>query len=137
MRTANYRNFNRPWPTGQTHLIRHYRVLVNVAFILWFMRREWPTPPHPHLMTRPAMARFQTKDLLVGITLIAASAWVRSPMFWTRPPNIVQLVLLAWPGSEALIGAGLFKPFGRAWLGAALGVIAQGFFTYLILPVVH
>jgi hypothetical protein len=44
-------------------------------------------------------------------------------------PAAIILAYLAWLLSGAAIGAGLFTPFGKPWLGASLGMMVQ--FLYL------
>jgi hypothetical protein len=65
------------------------------------------------------MPRFSIKDLLIGTALLAAG--ITSVCGIARLPSH-PVVLLLWLGGSALVGAGLFAPFKRIWLGAAIGL---------------
>jgi hypothetical protein len=75
------------------------------------------------------MPRFSLKDLLIGTALLAAGDTAICGI--GRLPNDMSLgsgyqaITLLWFGGGTLIGAGLFIPFKRPWLGAALGLLAQ------------
>jgi hypothetical protein len=69
------------------------------------------------------MPRFSIKDLLLGITLVAAGLggmWCADAGFFGR----LELNMLAWVVCGAVAGAGIGYPF-RLWrLCAILGLIA-------------
>ena len=76
------------------------------------------------------MPRFTVKDLLRATTLIAIGAGllnlpVQFPEaeIWTGEMGSREFWLTVCAGA-ALIGAGVFTPFGRPWLGGMLGFFA-------------
>jgi hypothetical protein len=73
------------------------------------------------------MPRFSMKDLLLATTLIALGlgvlAWSNHYQDTTKLEQPQPIALVSYFACRALIGAGLFAPFKRPWLGAVVGVV--------------
>lgn len=66
------------------------------------------------------MPKFSIKDLLKATTLISVGAAMLAYFFHHREQSDA-LGLLSWFVPTAIIGAGIFTPFGRPWwFGAAV-----------------
>jgi hypothetical protein len=76
--------------------------------------------------------RFSLKGLLTSVALIA----IGLGMVVTAVSDDLQLSLPAggvlWITAGAFIGAGIFKPLGRPWLGVVFGVAAHGIFFLIM-----
>ncbi len=67
------------------------------------------------------MRQFSLQRLLVSFTLLAVGVFMVIRIFryrlWTGPEDLPQ-----WLVAGAMIGAGIFTPFGRTKLGLAIGL---------------
>jgi hypothetical protein len=72
------------------------------------------------------MPRFSLRRLLVSITLIAVGI-VAASMFFGLPTRRLDESTrhVLWYLGGALIGAGVFAPFRKVWLGIVLGLVTQ------------
>jgi uncharacterized membrane protein YczE len=83
------------------------------------------------------MPRFTIKDMLLAMTLIAVGAGMLTFLDRNRERTFGQSaigaigILLMWYGSGACVGAGLFTPFKRPWLGVLIAVAIQSAFIML------
>src|SRR5688500_11826027 len=65
---------------------------------------------------------FSLKRLLLSFTLIVIGLGFQ--LFWWRGVFEKHLIgLLIWIASSAMLGAGLFTPFGKPWIGVLVGWI--------------
>ncbi len=75
------------------------------------------------------MPKFSIKDLLIATAIVATgtaliSSIFRFPTVFLEPSPGAAFVF-CWYVGGMLIGAGLFWPFRRPWMGIALGFIVQ------------
>jgi hypothetical protein len=87
------------------------------------------------------MPRFSIKDLLLATTLIAIGAgliyWAYSHPTMSRYSDAPNWPLfLGWMGGGAFIGAGVFTPFKKPWIGALVGLAVQ-ILIPLLAPQLH
>jgi hypothetical protein len=82
------------------------------------------------------MPRFSTKELPLAVVLVVVgilSMWLARALIYYGFPGFI-VGYLSWLIGGALIGAGLFRPLGKHWLGAGVGLIAS--FVWLGLPAI-
>jgi hypothetical protein len=70
------------------------------------------------------MPRFSLKRLFASITLIAIGVAMIAAVFQHREIFEWYTALLFVVAGGGTIGAGLFNPFRRPWLGVAIGILA-------------
>jgi hypothetical protein len=75
------------------------------------------------------MPRFTVKDLLIATTLIAVGAGMLAFVFQNgeeiKRGYGAGVFAVLWFGGGAFVGAGIFTPFKRPWMGAIIGVMIQ------------
>ena len=83
------------------------------------------------------MPRFSIKDLLLSTTLLAVgfTALTLLPGLVSRNAVGVILPFVFWIGGCVLIGTGLFAPFHKKRLGAAIGAGAA--LCFVVFVVIH
>ncbi len=136
---------------GHSKSLRHHTAM-QALFVAWYnFSRKHETPKN----TTPAMAsglsdhvwtikelieraggsmklpRFSLEEIIGSITLVALGAgaltWLwRMPSTGRLSPATEVLCVVLWFACAPLIGAGLFLPFKRPWLGALVGAAMQG-----------
>ena len=85
------------------------------------------------------MPRFSIKDLLLATTMVAvgigaallAQQLAKSLEYPGAALAIAELGL--WVGGSALAGAGVLYPFGRAVVGAAVGLVLSALWVGLLI----
>lgn len=82
------------------------------------------------------MTHFSLAVLFRAVALVAVGISLLCLTFGREniPPPMV--VFWPWFGSGALIGAGLFSPFKKPWLGALVGVAVQGIIFYVLFALI-
>jgi hypothetical protein len=89
---------------------------------------------HTRLYAR-FMPHFSIRDLMFATALVALGIFMVSTLF-KYPPGRDAYAFVLWFGGGAMIGAGLFTPFGRVWWGAVVGFAAQIVVVLLLVAVV-
>jgi hypothetical protein len=62
---------------------------------------------------------------MFATALVALGILMVSTLFKYPPGRDVYPVFVLWFGGGAMIGAGLFTPFGKVWWGAVIGFAVQ------------
>jgi hypothetical protein len=76
---------------------------------------------------RHSLPRFSIKRLLLATTLIAVGTVpIASELTGGRYTDNEWVGLLLWFVGGALIGAGIFMPFSKTWIGVLFGLAMQG-----------
>jgi hypothetical protein len=72
------------------------------------------------------MPCFSLRRLLISITIVAVGLMAVSMMFSKPPQRLEESTrFILWYLGGALIGAGVFAPFKKVWIGLLVGLIAQ------------
>ena len=82
------------------------------------------------------MLRFSLKDVFTSTTLIAIGLAVLS-LICPAYSEVSIGVYALWFGAGASIGAGVFVPFRKIWLGATIGLLVQLLLLDLMKPTVR
>ncbi len=79
------------------------------------------------------MPRFKVKEMLLATTFIAIGTGLLAFQFQNANEifNRNSILLLWFGGGGACIGAGLFTPFKRPWIGAYVGFLLQLLLAFL------
>jgi hypothetical protein len=71
------------------------------------------------------LVRFSLREMLLSTTLLATGIVTVCLTIEPRPYLSTWSHIACWLSGGALIGASLFVPFKRPYIGAALGVLVQ------------